>query len=159
MAVFYSFHYARDSSRVQQVLNMGALEGQPILNSQDWEAVKRRGDRAIENWIQKQMAYKEAVVVLVGAETAQRRWVDYEIRYAWNSRKPLVGVRIHGLRGFNRQTDRRGANPFNQVRLKNGRTVGDSVTLHDPAGYASQDVYSSIKNNLKNWVASAYKRS
>ena len=64
--VFYSFHYQEDAWRVQQIRQINALEGQPILNSQDWEAVKRQGDQAIMNWIDQQMAYKRAVVVLVG---------------------------------------------------------------------------------------------
>jgi hypothetical protein len=34
--VFYSFHYDRDVHRVQLVRNINALEGQPLLNSQDW---------------------------------------------------------------------------------------------------------------------------
>jgi len=38
------------------------------------------------------MAYKSAIVVLVGAETASRRWVQYEIAHAWDNYKPLVGV-------------------------------------------------------------------
>lgn len=46
MAVFYSFHFDRDSWRVQQIENMGALDGQPILNAQDWEKVKARGEAA-----------------------------------------------------------------------------------------------------------------
>jgi hypothetical protein len=66
MAVFYSFHYARDAWRVQQITNMGAVEGQPILNAQQWEEVKRQGEKAIQNWIARQMKYKSAVVVLVG---------------------------------------------------------------------------------------------
>lgn len=73
MAVFYSFHYDRDAFRVQQVLNMGQFDGQKILNAQDWEAVKARGNKAIEDWIAEQMLYKEAVVVLVGNETATRK--------------------------------------------------------------------------------------
>jgi hypothetical protein len=64
VAVFYSFHYGRDNWRVQQIMNMGILDGQPLLNSQTWEAVKRRGDTAIETWIDAQMSYKSAVVVL-----------------------------------------------------------------------------------------------
>ena len=47
-SVFYSFHYDRDAWRVQQIIQMGALEGQPILNAQQWEEVKRKGDAAIE---------------------------------------------------------------------------------------------------------------
>src|SRR5687768_4269930 len=97
MAVFYSFHYDRDAWRVQQILNMGTLESQSILNSQDWEKVKRSGEDAIKAWIAKQMAYKSAVVVLVGAETAARPWIRYEILKAWQDKRGLVGVRIHGL--------------------------------------------------------------
>ena len=47
-SVFYSFHYDRDAWRVQQIIQMGALEGQPILNAQQWEEVKRKGDAAIK---------------------------------------------------------------------------------------------------------------
>lgn len=46
--VFYSFHYERDVHRVQLVMSLNALEGQPLLNSQEWEKVRRGGDAAIE---------------------------------------------------------------------------------------------------------------
>ena len=85
MAVFYSFHYSRDAWRVQQVVNMGALEGQPILNSQEWESIKRQGDRDREV-DRRQNEAQGAVVVLVGSETASRRWVKYEITKAWNDK-------------------------------------------------------------------------
>ena len=71
-SVFYSFHYLRDVHRVQLVRNINALEGQPLLNAQGWESVRRQGDQAIKNWIQKEMAYKKAVIVLIGQETASR---------------------------------------------------------------------------------------
>jgi hypothetical protein len=51
MAVFYSFHYDRDSWRVQQVINMGALEGQPLLKPQEWEEAKKKAG-GIEKWIE-----------------------------------------------------------------------------------------------------------
>src|SRR2546423_940431 len=95
--VFYSFHYTRDVHRVQLVRNIDALEGQPILNSQQWETVRRGGTPAIQKWIDGEMAYKRAVVVLIGKETASRPWVKYEIQKAWSIKKPLVGLRIHGL--------------------------------------------------------------
>lgn len=158
-SVFYSFHYDRDYWRVQQIIQMGALEGQPILNAQKWEEIKRQGSAAIEKWITDQMRYKSAVVVLVGAETASREWVRHEIAHAWDNRKPLVGVRIHGLADRNGHTDSAGTNPFSQVALKGGGTVGDHVPLHTPSGYNSQAVYANIKANLTAWVGSAYKRS
>lgn len=157
-SVFYSFYYDRDAWRVQQIINMGVLEGQPILNAQKWEDVKRQGEAAIKKWIAEQMAYKSAVIVLVGAQTASRPWVRYEIGYAWDSHKPLVGVRIHGLADRNGRTDTAGANPFAQVGLKSGGTVGDYVPLHAPGGYDSQTVHANIKTNLLKWVDGAYKR-
>src|SRR4051812_45809107 len=107
-SVFYSFHYDRDAWRVQQIINMGALEGQTILNAQDWESVKRRGEQAIKDWIADQMKGKSAVVVLVGNQTANREWVRYEIAHAWDNYKPLVGIRIHDLENSSGNTDTAG---------------------------------------------------
>ena len=42
-SVFYSFHYDRDVHRVQLVRNINALEGQPVLNAQEWEKVRQGG--------------------------------------------------------------------------------------------------------------------
>jgi MTH538 TIR-like domain (DUF1863). len=158
VAVFLSFHYDRDAQRAQQTINMGAIEEQTILNPQDWEAVKKQGKAAIETWIDDQMKYKTAVVVLVGAETASREWVKYEIAKAWDDKRPLVGVRIHGLKNLSEKTDTAGANPFAEVSLKSGKKVSDYVTLHNPAGADSKAVYASIKANLKAWADGAYKR-
>lgn len=155
MAVFYSFHYDRDSWRVQQIINMGVVEGQPLLTAQKWEEVKRKGDQAIKNWIADQMKYKTAVVVLVGAETADREWVNYEIRYAWDNYKPLVGVRVHGLADQNGKTDSPGANPFESVTLTGGSKLSNHVNLQTPSGLNSQQVYASIKSSLQTWVNGA----
>ena len=159
MAVFYSFHYGRDAWRVQQILNIGALDSQTILNAQEWESVKRKGDAAIKQWIADQMAYKQAVVVLVGLETSTRPWVVYEIQKAWQDKRPLVGIRIHGLQNSAKAVDTPGPNPFSLIKLDTGGTMGDYVPVHAPSGSTSGDVYASIKANLTTWVAGAYKRS
>lgn len=75
---------------------MGRLTGQPILQPQQWEQVKRGGRRAVEDWIDRQMRGKDAVVVLVGTETADRPFVQYEIEKGWE-RLRMLGVRIHAL--------------------------------------------------------------
>ncbi|WP_234986646.1 TIR domain-containing protein [Demequina sp. NBRC 110055] len=159
MAVFLSFHYGRDAMRVQQILNMGAVEGQTILSAQDWESVKNEGDAAVENWIAEQMKYKRAVVVLVGQETASREWVDYEIRKAWNDGKKVLGVRIHGLADPANGRDRQGANPFAGIKLKNGSDLGDIVPVFNPSGPDSKGVYASIKENWDTWVDQGVSRS
>lgn len=157
MAVYYSFHFKRDAWRVQQIEQMGVLEGQPILNSQDWEKVKAQGDDAIKKWINEKMANKTAVVVLIGAATASRRWVKHEIIKAWNDKRKLVGVHIHGLKDRAGNTDKKGANPF-AIQLDNGQSMASFVPVHDPAGADSKAVYNTISSNIKAWADGGYKR-
>lgn len=150
--VFYSFHYERDVHRVQLVRNIDALEGQPLLNSQDWESVRSRGDQAIKNWIDDQMRYKRAVVVLIGQQTASRPWVTYEIQKAWNDRKPLLGVQIHGLSSMG-SVDRAGPDPFEAAGL---RSAG--IPVFDPTRTDSQATYAALRLNLATWSDRGVKR-
>jgi hypothetical protein len=158
-AVFFSFHYARDNARVQQVMNMGAIEGHNIVSGQKWEDVKRGGSAGIERWIATQMNGKSAVVVLVGRETASRDWVLYEIQKAWNDRIPLLGINIHGLRDLDRRTDAPGANPFARVKDGLGRPLSSKIAVHDPVGTNSQAKYNYIKNNINGWIRSGVRRA
>lgn len=157
---FVSFHYQNDYWRVQQILRMGAIEGQEVMPAQNWEKVKARGKQAVKDWIDKEMAYKGAVVVLIGSETASREFVQYEIRKAWSIKKPLVGIRIHGLKNKDGYTSRAGANPFAQFGFSDSnKTYADYVPVFDPAGTDSTQVYASIKNNLDSWIGRAYRRT
>lgn len=152
--VFYSFHYDRDVLRVQLVRNIGAIDGSPALGSQEWETVRRDSQEAVVNWIDEQMAYKRAVVVLIGQETASRPWVKYEIQKAWDSNKPLVGVYIHGLSSM-RLTDTKGANPFDAVAGVTGVPVFDP-TKHDYLGRVdTKATYANLAANLPTWVDQA----
>lgn len=115
--VFYSFHYQRDSWRVQTVRNIGTVEGQPLLNPNKWEDVARGGDPAIKRWIDEQMKGKSCHVVLIGKETAGRRWVNYEIEKAWNSGKGVVGIYIHKLLDHEKKSTQRAPTPSRRSRL------------------------------------------
>jgi antiphage defense system Thoeris ThsB-like protein len=158
MAVFYSFHYERDVARVQQIRNMGVLDGQPLLNAQEWEQVRASGDEAVEKWIDEEMAYKRAVVVLVGAETAGREWVQYEIEKAWSDKRPLVGIRIHGLADLQGRTDLPGPNPFAGIQADSWSKLDSRVPLHDPSGVTGSAVHRSIAANLTTWGDNAVRR-
>lgn len=158
-ATFTSFHYQNDYWRVQQILRMGAIEGQEIMPAQNWEEVKTEGDAAVEEWINKEMAYKSAVVVLIGSQTASRKFVKYEIRRAWSIKKPLVGIRIHGLKDANGNTSTAGSNPFEQFGFSDStKTFADYVRVFNPVGADSTQIYADIKKNLTTWIDSAYKR-
>ena len=151
-SVFYSFHYDNDALRVQQVRQMGALDGEEPVEPNDWEAVKRRGDGAIEKWIEEKMKYKQCVVVLVGTETANRRWVQHEIIKGWNSGKAVLGIYIHNLKCPRNGTCAKGQNPFDSITLKDGRPLSRVVACHDPNQWSA---YADIKSNVAQWVDQA----
>jgi hypothetical protein len=150
--VFYSFHFGNDVFRVQQVRQMGALDGNEPVSTNDWEEVKRRGDASIQRWIDENMKYKRCVVVLVGEKTAQRPWVKYEIKKAWNDGKGLMGIHIHNLRDPKTGAGVKGSNPFDEFSLEDGRLLSRVVRCHDPGSW---DAYNSIKNNIGSWVNQA----
>ena len=154
--VFFSFHYDPDNWRASQVRNMGALEGNVPCSDNDWEAVKKGGEAGIKKWIAGQLSGRSCAVVLVGADTASRKWVIYEIQEAWNANKGVVGVRIHNLKDREGNHATKGANPFDELTLQNGaKRLSSIVKLYDPPGWASTDVYAHIKDNLVAWVDEA----
>lgn len=156
--VFYSFYYDRDVNRVQLVRNINALEGQPLLNAQAWEEIRRKGTPAIQEWIHAQMAYKKAVIVLIGQETASRPWVIYEIEKAWLDKKPLLGIRIHGLSSFG-SVDRPGANPFDHANVGAGIPVFDPTAKDWRGNTDSQATYTKLVENLELWSGQGVVRS
>lgn len=151
MAVFYSFHYGIDNWRVQQIRHIGAIENTGSVAAQEWESVRYKTDAAIEKWINEQMAYKRAVVVLIGPKTASRKWVQYEIRRAWDLKKPLLGIRIHGLKDSNGDMAESGENPFQKMGYY-------GVPVFDPSGDDSKAKYENIRLNLSTWIIQGYKR-
>ena len=152
--VFFSFHYKPDNWRAAQVRNMGVVEGNAPASDNDWETVTRGGDAAIRNWINGQMRGKTCAIVLIGSQTAGRKWIEYEIEKAWNDRKGLLGIYVHGLRNPLRNQSVKGKTPFE------GFTVGreylsDIVRAYDPPYKRSTNVYAHIEHNIADWIEEA----
>lgn len=149
--VFYSFHFDNDVMRVQQVRNMGVIEGNEPVKPNEWEQVKSKGSAAVETWIDNNMRGKSCVVVLIGSETANRPWVKYEIRKAWEDGKGLLGIYVHNLDCPRNGTCKKGNNPFSSITFKRkGQVVIPAV--YDPK---STDAYADISKNLANWIEAA----
>ena len=110
--VFYSFHFKNDSWRAGQVRNIGVVEGNTPVSSNDWEEVKRKGDDSIKRWIDTHMDYRSCVIVLIGSDTASRKWCRYEIKHAWKEGKGVVGIYVHNLKNIDGEQDIKGDNPF-----------------------------------------------
>lgn len=93
---FYSFCFDDDQWRASKVRQMGVIEGDRALGDNDWEKLRNQGDDAVKRWIDKQMVGK-SVVVLIGARTAGRKFVQYEISRGWDNGMGVFGIYVHNL--------------------------------------------------------------
>lgn len=152
--VFFSFHYQPDHWRASQVRNMGVIEKNPLASDNDWESIKRGGDAAIQRWIDGQLAGRSCAIVLIGAQTAGRKWIEYEIRKAWQDGKGVFGIYIHRLKNNDGGQSSKGKNPFDAFTL-NGSSMSTVVKSYDPGYVSSTDAYGYIAANLADWVSAA----
>lgn len=111
---YFAFHYQKDIWRVNQVRNSGLLFGPRSVGFADrslWERAKSKGRQALERLILGGLHGTSATVVLIGEETADRPWVQYEIEQSYDRNNALLGVRIHHLLDQSRRPSRRGRVP------------------------------------------------
>ena len=83
---FYSFHYIPDNWRAGTVRCIGTIEGNKPASDNDWEVVKGGGTAAIEQWITEQLSGRTCTIVLVGQNTANRKWINHEIVQSWDKK-------------------------------------------------------------------------
>jgi Thoeris protein ThsB, TIR-like domain len=152
--VFFSFHYIPDNWRAAQVRNMGVIEGNAPASDNDWESITRGGDTAIRSWIDGQMKGKSCAVILIGSNTAGRKWIKYEIKKAWTDGKGLLGINVHNLKDSAGKQSPQGRNPFEDFTIS-GRSLATIVYAYNPPYSNSQDVYRYINTRLDAWVEEA----
>ena len=153
--VFFSFHYQPDNSRASQIRNIGRIEGNTPVSDNDWESVTKGGNSAIIRWIESQLIGRSCTVVLIGENTAGRRWIDYEIEKSWNDGKGVLGIYIHKLKNLAGEQSRKGKNPFASIAFKNGKKLSDVVKDYDPPFSNSKDVYGYVASNISEWIEEA----
>lgn len=154
--VFYSFHYQPDNWRAAQVRSIGAIEGNKPARDNEWETVTKGGDAAIRRWIADQMSGRTCTVVLVGSNTANRKWINHEIVKSWDDGKGVVGIYIHGLRNKEKRISSKGKNPFDFITHGNSRKkLSSIVKCYNPSGTSSRERYAWISEHLANAVEEA----
>jgi len=156
--VFFSFHYKNDVWRANQVRNSWVTQGKEaagFIDAADFEKIEKEGDAAIKRWIDNQLSGTSVTVVLIGAETSKRKWIQYEIEESLKKGNGLLGIYIHKCPSFDGSTDRKGENPFDRPYLdRNGRKVYLSEV------YKTYDwIDDNGRENLGDWIESAAKQA
>lgn len=152
---FFSFHYERDVWRAGQVRNSWVTkdrESAGFWDAADWEEVKKKGKESIEKWIDKQLSGTSVTVVLIGAETSKREYVEYEILASHKKGNGMLGIFVHNMKDSSGNTDRAGLNPFSKWTFKDAS--GNVMT------YPTYDwVLNDGRANMGDWIEAAAKRA
>ncbi len=138
--VFFSFHYQRDLWRVNVVRNSGVIDGVSAAGFYDaslWEDAKRSGVDAVKKLINDGLKGTSVTAVLIGAETARRKYVSYEIERSIALGNGLLGVRI------------------NNIKDKDGRTDPPGL-IPEALTKAGAPVYTYEYGKLGGWIEKAY---
>lgn len=153
---FFSFHYKPDCVRASQVRNIGVVEGNSPASDNDWESVTKGGDDAIKKWINDQLSGRSCTVVLIGQNTAGRKWIDYEIEKSWNDGKGVLGIHIHQLKNFSGEQSSKGNNPFDSFTMqRDQQKLSSIVKTYCSTSSDSKMVYNWISENLEKWIKDA----
>ena len=114
---------------------------------------------------------RSCVIVLIGTETASRKWVQYEIKEAWKRGKGIVGIYINKLKNSQGEQSQKGDNPlkmfcvdetFNYIvqhsepRDEHEINLGDVCTTFESIYQLSDYVYDDIKENIVDGDISTY---
>ena len=101
-----------------------------------------------------QLSGKSCSIILIGTNTAGRKWINYEIKRSWLDSKGLLGIYIHRLKDREQSQSSKGKNPFDHFNIE--MTPQSSIVkVYDPPYAASTDVYAYIEQNLASWVDTA----
>lgn len=140
--VFFSFHYQRDIWRINQIRNIPEVTGCAAAGFQDaslWEEAKKKGDAVIKKMIDDALLRTTVTVVFIGAKTAGRKYINYEIEKSIERGNAIIGVQIHHLKNHNGEIDEPGAIPPKLIK----------------GGYKSYKYVNSQK--LADWIEEAAK--
>jgi hypothetical protein len=154
--VFFSFHYQRDIFRVSQVRNSNVtkldLDSAGFIDHADWEKLERQGEAAVKRWIDNQLDGASVTVILIGAETFGRPWVNYEIQQSYNSGKGILGIYIHQLKDVRTAlSDYKGRNPLEYHYVPNSNPPRPLSYLYPTYDWVDNNGYA----NFGSWVEAA----
>ena len=150
--IFFSFEFNKDVWRAGQVRNMGIISDDSTFSDNDWEEVKEKDVATIKNWINRQMAMRSCIVVLIGSTTSTRPWVKYEIEKAYELDKGIVGIYVHNLKDKNGKQCKKGSNPFYNIFTNDGKRLSNYVRCFDSNYSSSEYVYKDIKENIEDLI-------
>lgn len=157
--VFFSFHYDHDINRAMTVRNSWVTQGVEkagFVDKAEFERIQRQGKSAIEKWIDDQLYGTSVTVVLIGSETLNRDFVQYEIRKSIEKGNGIIGVKIHNISDMiTKRTSTQGSlHTVIGTWSESKKAIYFDEIADGIYDYTTQNGY----NNLGSWVEAAARK-
>jgi hypothetical protein len=126
---FFSFCYEDVKNfKVNVVRNSWLLNhsSETFIDGSIWEKEKSKGATVIKNLIETGLKKTSVTAILIGDETANRRWVKYEIVKSFEKGNGMFAININRIRGKDQTISARGLNPLDRLAFqisKNGKKI------------------------------------
>ena len=154
--VFFSFHYENDAWRAAIVRNSRITQDNELvgyIDKVEWEKVKMQGDQSIKNWIDKNLEGTSVTVVLIGSQTKNRKWVNYEIEKSYERGNGIVGIYIHKIKDQYKLTSLKGENPLIRIVYDSKGNVNFLNEIYNTYDWVLDEGYI----NIGKWIEEAAK--
>lgn len=115
---FFSFSYDDVKNfKVNVVRNSWLLNNnnETFIDGSMWESEKSKGPEFIKKLIDNGMNKTSVTAILIGEDTASRRWVNYEIIKSFERGNGIVGIHINRIRDRYQAISARGDNPLDRL--------------------------------------------
>ena len=156
--LFFSFHYERDKWRVNPVRNAWVTQGREAAgfeDAADWEEVKKQSEEEIKNWIDDQLHGTSVTAVLIGNETAGRKYINYEIKESVRKGNGIIGIKIHRLKDKADGEDFQGSNPLSDFVIETNQGVRRLSNVFETYEWKGDNG----RENIEDWVEDAKQQS
>lgn len=118
---FFSFCYEDVKNfKVNVVRNSWLLNhsADSFIDGSIWEKEKSKGPTVIKNLIETGLKKTSVTTVLIGDETADRRWVKYEIVKSFEKGNGILAIHINRIRDKEQAISARGLNPLDRIAFQ-----------------------------------------
>src|ERR1700739_48551 len=116
-SVFFSFAYSDVKNFKVNVVRQSWLlknKEETFVDGSIWEKSKTKGDEYIKKVIDNGLKDTSVTAILIGDETANRRWINYEVIKSFDKGNGILGIHINRIKGTTGLTAR-GLNPLDRL--------------------------------------------
>jgi hypothetical protein len=139
MDVYLAFDPLRDKGRAKDVataLEVGGCRVHAVWDEDLSNSLLGTGksSRDTKSRIRSELKGRGVTMVLIGRDTAAKRWIQFAIRESLKRGHALVGVYVHGMPDEHGAMDLQGKNPLDRVLIDaTGKTrrAGDVFATYD----------------------------